>query len=211
MQVFSAIDHTWTAHNGAASLKHSSYGSAEYFQFYNPSQIPYTEVDDMATYGSVLFGTTANDGVTHGCASTHSTVNQFDTLGRLADNDLSCSGSDLAALSQNIGSVTRNSTARVTFAVGLDRKEAINYLGNMQTGLHRSVWPTEAEAIEDFLQHYESAYNTSLSFDAEVRARSRSVSDSFGDKYADVVEASVRQTFGTYGRVISQKISTHNA
>ncbi|RMY20308.1 hypothetical protein D0867_04083 [Hortaea werneckii] len=195
VQIFSAIDHTWTAQNGAAGLNYSSSGSAEYFQFYNPSQIPYTEVDDMATYGSVLFGTISNAGVTHRCAPAHKTINQFDTLGRLADNDRSCSGSDLAALSKDIGSVRRHSPAKVTFAVGLDRREAINYLGNTQTGLYRSVWSTEAEAIEYFLQDYESAYKTSLSFDAEVRARSRSVSDSFGDKYADIVEASVRQTF----------------
>ncbi|KAI6864508.1 DUF1793-domain-containing protein [Hortaea werneckii] len=170
VQIFSAIDHTWTAQHGDASLKYSSFGSAEYFQFYNPSQIPFTEVDDMATYGSVLFGTISNDGVTHRCAPEHMTVNQFDTLGRLADNDASCSGSDLAALSKDLGNVRKESTAGVTFAVGMDRKEAINYLGNTQTGLYRSVWSTETEAIEYFLQDYESAYNTSLSFDAEVPA-----------------------------------------
>ncbi|RMY57568.1 hypothetical protein D0863_12587 [Hortaea werneckii] len=196
VQIFSAIDHTWTAQHGDASLKYSSYGSAEYFQFYNPSQIPFTEVDDMATYGSVLFGTISNDGVTHRCAPEHMTVNQFNTLGRLADNDASCSGSDLAALSKDLGNVRKESTAGVTFAVGMDRKEAINYLGNTQTGLYRSVWSTEAEAIEYFLQDHESAYNASLTFDAEVRSRSRSVSNVFGDKYADIVEASVRQTFG---------------
>ncbi|KAI7213858.1 DUF1793-domain-containing protein [Hortaea werneckii] len=208
-QVLSAIDHTWTAQNGAASLNFSSYGSAEYFQFYNPSQIPYTEVDDMATYGSVLFGTTSNAGVTHRCAPAHKTINQFDTLGRLAGNDLSCSGSDLAALSKDIGSVKRHSPTKVTFAVGLDRREAIKYLGNTQTGLYRFVWPTEAEAIEYFLRDYESAYNTSLSFDAEVRARSRSVSDSFGDKYADIVEASVRQTFGAIELTASFDLSPY--
>ncbi|KAI7031471.1 DUF1793-domain-containing protein [Hortaea werneckii] len=196
VQTFTAIDHTWTAQHGAAGLNYSTYGSAEYFQFYNPSQIPFTEVDDMATYGSVLFGTTSNDGVTHKCASEHITVNQFDTLGRLADNDVSCSGSDLAALSKDLGNVRKDSTAGVTFAVGMDRKEAINYLGNTQTGLYRSVWSTEAEAIDFFLQDYDSAYKASLSFDAEVRAKSSSVSDAFGDQYADIVEASVRQTFG---------------
>ncbi|KAI6820882.1 DUF1793-domain-containing protein [Hortaea werneckii] len=202
VQIFSAIDHTWTAQHGAASLNYSSYGSAEYFQFYNPSQIPYTEVNDMATYGSVLFGTMSDDGVTHRCAPEHITVNQFDTGGQLADSDVSCSGLDLVALSKDLGNVRKNSTAGVTFAVGRDRKEAINYLGNTQTGLYRSVWSTEAEAIEYFLQDYESAYNTSLSFDAEVRSRSRSVSNAFGDKYADIVEASVRQTFGAYRLVL---------
>ncbi|RMY05252.1 hypothetical protein D0868_06508 [Hortaea werneckii] len=209
VQIFSAIDHTWTAQNGAASLNLSSFGSAEYFQFYNPSQIPYTEVDDMATYGSVLFGTISNGGVTHRCAPAHMTVNQFNTLGRLADNDLSCSGSDLAALSKDIGSVRKHSTAKVTFVVGLDRQEAINYLGRTQTGLYRSVWPTEAEAIEYFLQDYESAYNTSLSFDDEVRARSKSVSDSFGEKYADIIEASVRQTFGAIELTASFDLSPY--
>lgn len=193
IQILSAIDQTWTAQDGAANLNYTTSGTAGFFWFYNPDEIPFTEVSDMATYGSVLFATTTGSGVTHACNTPSQVYGSFATNGSLITST-ACANTDLAALSKNLGSV--HGSSNVTFAVGLDRVQAIDYLGNTQTGYYRSEWPTVPEAIQYFLGDYETALSTSNSFDEEVRSRSESVSSTFGSQYADIVEASVRQTFG---------------
>lgn len=80
--------------------------------------------------------------------------------------------------------------------VGFDRTDAIHYLGEIQTGFYRTRWPTIPEAVDFVLQDYDNANSASQKFDREVRDRSEAVSDAFGEKYADIIEASVRQTFG---------------
>lgn len=195
VQILSAIDQTWTAQNGAAHLNYTTSGSAGLFWFYNPNQIPFTQVSDMATYGSVAFATSTGPKVTHACDTAANIYHAFTSKGSLPGSDI-CGGSDLAALSKDLGSVTTGSTGSVTFAVGLDREEAINYLGNTQTGYYRSRWPTVPAAVEYFLGNYGSVQISSLAFDTAVRLKSQAVSSQFGSQYADIVEASVRQTFG---------------
>lgn len=72
----------------------------------------------------------------------------------------------------------------------------MNYLGAPLTGYHRTQWPPIPEAVDHVLEDYQTVLSQSLSFDAEVRSRSEAVSNRFGCQYADIVEASVRQTFG---------------
>jgi hypothetical protein len=87
--------------------------------------------------------------------------------------------------------------------VGFDRTDAINYLGYIQTGYYRSQWPNIPEAVDFVLQNYDSAHSASQAFDKEVRERSEAVSDVFGKQYADIIEASVRQTFGALELTVS--------
>lgn len=177
--VLSAIDGSWTAQDGAADLNYTTSGTVGYFQFYNPDQIPFTEISDMATYGSVIFATTTGTEVSSGCDTAATIYSQFATNGSLA-SAASCSGSDLAALSKSLGSVSGNGSNSVTFAVGLDRPQAIDYLGTTQTGYYRSEWPTIASAVSYFLQDYETALSDSNELDEQIRSRSESVSSEFG-------------------------------
>lgn len=194
--VLSGIDQTWTAQNGASQLNFTTAGSAGFFCFNNPEAIPFTEDGDMATYGSVLFGTELKSGVSHTCKSASKVYSQFSSSGSLTASK-SCSGSDLAAIAKNLGDVYKTAGASVTFIVGFDRVQAINYLGNTQTGYYRSKWPSVESAVQHVLQSYSSTLSQSLSFDSLIRSKSQGVSNAYGSEYADIVEASVRQTFAT--------------
>lgn len=202
VQILSAIDNTWTGQNGEADLNHTSHGRAGLFWFYNPDQILFTERSDMATYGSVVFATISGDQVTHACDMASSIYAEFTSKGSLTAAT-SCTGIDLAALSKDLGNVNDAHPGQVTFAVGLDRKEAINYLNTTQIGYHYLKWPTVPEAVEYFLQEYNYALAKSSAFDTEVRRKTQAVSSVFGEKYADIVEASVRQTFGALELTVS--------
>ena len=93
----------------------------------------------------------------------------------------------------------------MTFVVGFDRNKVVNYLDSPQTGYHRAQWSTIPEAVEHVLEDYQTVLSQSLSFDAEVRSRSEAVSNQFGCQYADIVEASVRQTFGGMELAVSHR------
>jgi hypothetical protein len=196
VQILTAIDYTWTAQNGASLLNYTTSGSAGFFWFYNPNATAYTEVGDMATYGSVLFGTTLGNDTKVACGSASELYSSF-TNGQLqtSNTSLSCSPTALAGLFKNLGTCGHTASS-ATFVVGFDRVQAIQYLNKTQTGFYRTQWPTVPDAVEHVLEDYHSIFASSLAFDADVRSRAEAVSPTFGSKYADIVEASVRQTFG---------------
>lgn len=196
VQILGGIDQTWTNQNGAAALNYTSLKSSQYFQFHNPNEILFSETNEaMATYGTVVWGTTTGDGFSNTCGPSADVLSGFADTGSLSSNER-CGNNDLAALSKDLGNVSGQGGKSVTFAVGFDRTDAINYLGNTQTGYYRSRWPTISEALNYFLEDYGNVNSASKSFDTEVRQKSEAVSSVFGSQYADIVEASVRQTFG---------------
>jgi len=196
VEILTAIDQTWTAQNGAANLVYSTTSNSGFFTFQNPKEALFTENNDMASYGTVLFATqTKGFNASNACDTPANIFKRFTQSGALFSTQ-TCKGSDLAALSQDLGTVT--GTSNVTFAVGFDRTNAINYLGKTQTGYYRSKWATIPRVIDFFFGDYSSAAAYSWSFDNTVRSRAEAVSDDFGEQYADIIEASVRQTFGAF-------------
>lgn len=196
VQILTGVDQTWTAQKGSSVINYAHFGSAGFFWFQNPHEIPFTEVNDMATYGSFLFATKTGATIKHGCGPISSVVEVFAKRGSISSSKF-CSPNDFVAFSKSLV-VGENSgrTSSVTFAVGYDRTKVINYLGVPRTGYHRTQWSTIPEAVDHVLEDYQTLLSRSLSFDAEIRSRSEAVSHRFGCQYADVVEASVRQTFG---------------
>ncbi|KAK4551522.1 hypothetical protein LTR86_011129 [Recurvomyces mirabilis] len=197
IQILNAIDQTWTAQDGAAQLNYTMSGNATFFWFHNPSERIFTENREMASYGTMVFGTTAGKGVGWACASADDLYSAFTHHGRLP-RSTSCRGRDLAALSQDLGRLKAKDSRSATFVVGHDRVDAINLLGNTQTGVHRSRWSTIESAVGFVLSNYETALNASKKFDAVIRGKAEAVSSQFGSEYADLVEASVRQAFASF-------------
>ena len=203
LQILTAIDSSWTAQNGASQLNYTTSGSAGFFWFYNPNATAYTESSDMATYGSVLFGTTTGTDMKAVCGSPIELYSGLFTSNiRPSNTSQSCSPTDWAGLFKDLGTVGHTASS-ATFVVGFDRVQAIQYLNRTQTGFYRTKWPTVPDAVEYVLDDYDSVFTSSLAFDADVRSRAEAVSPTFGSKYADIVEASVRQTFGGMDLTVS--------
>ncbi|KJX96342.1 DUF1793-domain-containing protein [Zymoseptoria brevis] len=197
IEVFSAIDQSWTQQNGGSSINYTSTDSTGYFRFFDKNQTPFQEVDDMAAWGSVVFGT-ANDGnVTCASGPARDVFSAFIDNGDLAQMPSDESGSNIAGLAESLGRVGSEGAA-VTFGVGFQRDLAIEYLGDVQTGYHRTMWPTIAEAFEFFMGNHKDANDFSEKLDRQVRTKAESMSDDWGSQYADICEASVRQCFAAY-------------
>ncbi|CZT15638.1 related to glutaminase A [Ramularia collo-cygni] len=197
IQIFSAIDQTWTAQNGQSDINYATTCKTGFFQLHNPNETPFTEIDDQATWGTVVFGTSADANITHAANAANTVYKAFLNHGNLASVNSTASGTNLAAISKDLGDVDSDG-ACVTFAVGFQRDSAIDYLGEVQTGVHRALWPEIPDAFDFFIGNYDNAYAASLAFDSTVRSRAESVSGDFGSQYADILEASVRQTFAAY-------------
>lgn len=206
VQVLTAIDYSWTAQNGSSLLNYTASGSAGFFWFYNPNATAYTEHREMATYGSVLFGSSTGNDMKAACGSPFDVYSSF-FAGLLSSNNIStnCSSTGWAGLFKDLGTCGHTASS-ATFTIGYDRVEAIQYLNKTQTGFYRTQWPTVPEAVEHVLEDYDSVYASSLAFDADVRSRAEAVSPKWGSKYADIVEASVRQTFGGMDLTVSPSI-----
>lgn len=203
VQVLSGIDQTWTAQDGRANVNFTASATAGLFQYFNPDAQPYTERGDMATYGSVVFAASNGENISQTCASQDAVFDSFSQDGVLTKSD-GCDGSDLVAISQDLGKLgAGNRSPKATFVVGFQRDLAINYLGKAQTGYHRSKWPTIPEAVEYVLDSYDSAVQHAESFDQLIRSKSEAVSSEYGSQYADIVEASIRQTFATMDITVS--------
>lgn len=203
VQIAAGIDHTWTNQNGAAQLNFTDTTSAQFFQFHNPDEVLFTETNEaMATYGTVIWATTNDNSTSHASGASADIFDGFAKTGTVYGSEYPNSH-DLAALSRDLGEIPAQETRNMTFVVGFDRTDAINYLGDVQTGFYRTRWPTIPDAVEFVLQDYDNANSASQNFDREVRDRSEAVSDVFGDHHADIIEASVRQTFGALELTVS--------
>jgi hypothetical protein len=200
IQILSAIDSSWTAQGSTPQLNYTQTMNSSIFQFYNPEAVLFTEVDDMAAYGSIVFATNNNHATTYGCNSPSGMYGQFSRYGGLGgrtnyQGGPVCTGTNLAGLAMDLGNVKPQNPGSVTFAVGFDRINAIDYLNTTQTGYYRSQWPTIPQQVDFFLGDYKTALNQSKTFDAQVRSRATSLSTTWGPAYADIIEASVRQAF----------------
>ncbi|SMR53333.1 unnamed protein product [Zymoseptoria tritici ST99CH_3D1] len=156
IEVFSAIDQTWTQQNGSSSINYTTTDSNGYFRFFNKNQTPFQEVDDMAAWGSVIFGTTNEENVTHASGPARDVLSTFIDNGDLAQMPSDELGSNIAGLAKSLGRVGSEGAA-VTFGVGFQRDLAIEYLGEVQTGYHRTMWPEITEAFEFFMGNYKDA------------------------------------------------------
>lgn len=200
IQIYSDIDGRWTGredrsvhdfkeHHGLAAHLLSVEGAAKY-----------AEASDMALWGeAILASRPSNLSTLSSLAGDPKTVRgQFLKDGELFGQESSWGYQSVVALAHDLGRVTGG--ASVNFAVGYERKEAINYLGQAYTGYYRADYPTTHEALAFFMDDYEDALLESLNLDQEMVAFATATA---GPKYADIVALSTRQAYGGIDLTIS--------
>ncbi|KUI69338.1 hypothetical protein VM1G_05065 [Cytospora mali] len=199
IQIFSGVDDSWSGFSGdlAISVQTGTDGETVFFNVSDPSQTLYEENDQMAAWGSVVFGSkpAASSTLTYQYASRSTVQQAFVAGGALADTATSYGEDYVFGLSHNFGNTT---SASATFAVGYDRTSTLSFLGTSYSGYYMSEYPTVASALPAFLSDYESAYAESVTFDARVVA----AGEAFSTNYTDLLEQSARQVYGAMDLVI---------
>ncbi|KAJ5172027.1 hypothetical protein N7492_004620 [Penicillium capsulatum] len=208
IQVYSDIDSRWTGAEDHSMHAFSDEDDVAIHVLSAEDAADYTEASDMATWGQAVFASRPSNSSTLSALSgnSKSARERFAKRGDLSEQDFSWSGRSVAALAHDLGVVT--DTASVTFAVGFERINAINYLGESYTGFYRAKYPCTNEAISFFLDDYDDALEESLHLDRELAAHA---TDAGGAKYSDIVALSTRQAFGGIDLTIpSDSLDTEN-
>ncbi|KAJ6125755.1 hypothetical protein N7523_003375 [Penicillium sp. IBT 18751x] len=193
IQVYSDIDGRWTGREERSvhSFEERNGLVVHYLSVADAEK--YAEANDMALWGeAILASRQSNSSTLSTLVGDPRTVRgQFAQDGNLSGQESTWSHRNIVAVAHDLGSVTGG--AAVNFAVGYERKEAINYLGEAYTGYYRAYHPTTHEALNFFLDDYGDAVVESLELDYEMVTFATAVA---GPKYADIVALSTRQAYG---------------
>ncbi|KAL9083935.1 MAG: hypothetical protein Q9159_005490 [Coniocarpon cinnabarinum] len=201
VQIMSSIDHTWTAQGTKITANLNTNGPTTYFTLGKPDAITFQEHFERAAWGTTVFASQSNQSsaLSAGCDTPRKMQSSFMQGHAFSkpQGQTTCKGDAVFALAHQLRDVQKAKS--VTFAVGLYRENAINYLGKPQTPYFRSKYRDIPSSLNAFFADYNSAWKESQSLDNLVRSHANKIG---GSNYADILEASVRQTFGALEVVI---------
>lgn len=185
IELLSAIDDTWTAQD-STQLEFVDTDNSVIFGLSGVDSIPRTELEDMATWGTVIFAADTRSNEVSWQSGDAAEIKQgFIDTGALSSENVYESGS-LVALAYKVDATVGSS---VSFVIGLEREEVVIYLNDPQTGYYRSEYPTTAEVVDHFFEDEAAARTESSALDAQVVEIGQETSDN----YTDILEGSIRQ------------------
>ncbi|KAJ5363485.1 uncharacterized protein N7496_009198 [Penicillium cataractarum] len=193
IQIYSDIDGRWTGREHRSVHDFEEHGKLLFHTLSVEDAPRYAEDRDMALWGHAILASRAEGSRNLSALAGPPQVVRaaFATNGNLHEEESAWSAQSVVALAHDLGNIVGG--ASVTFAVGYEREEAINYLGDAYTGFYRSEYPTTHEALSFFLEDFEEARLESWRLDDELSAFATAAA---GPKYADIVALSTRQAYG---------------
>ena len=194
VQVYLDLDETWTGQSG--NTRHHLYNTNEtlIWQMSVAGAATYAQnPQEQALWGAVTLASNPSNTskLTSSSGRINDIRNEFFTNGRLLGTNPPWAPGDVSALSHDLGRIS--STSSVTFAIGYERRQAVNYLGNARAGYYRGTTAANVCAVCHFLEDYTDANRESLAFDTQLETRSSALG---GTNYSDILALSVRQAYG---------------
>ena len=169
-------------------------GGTAVFQLTAANAVVYSQNPrDQALWGQVIFASrpSSSSVLTSQSGSAADVRGHFVSSGALSGALPSYAAKDVVGLAHDLGSVSTEQS--VTFAVGYNRDEEVNYLGNARTGYYRATYPDLVSAVGHFLDDYEAAATESQSIDLTLKTRAV---EAAGTNYSDILALSTRQVWG---------------
>ena len=168
----------------------------------DPNAIDYIEFNHMAAWGSVILATSkaGSSSVSYQSGPAKTLFGKFVQSGSLHETNIhetlptNHRAGDYIAFAQKLANVSATSTSSVTFAVGQYRDNVIKYRGQDQVGFFKSVYHSALDAVDGFLNEYESAYTESQALDKALLRETRAISLN----YTDLTTAAVRQRYAAF-------------
>ena len=194
IQLYCDIDETWTGQAGNTVSNFTSSAGTSIFQLSVNGADTYSENgNDMALWGKVVLASASSSStITSSQSGSPDAVrNKFAASGSLSNNTPAYAPGDVVGIAQDLGMIATEKS--VTFAIGYEREEAINYFGNARTGYYRATYPDTVSAVSFFLSDYTAANNESHYIDSSLKTKAVAAG---GSNYSDIILLSTRQAFG---------------
>lgn len=195
LEIFSAIDGSWTGQNQAPQTTRSTLDDIEFFTLSPHSPITFAEVNQTAQWGEWVFAsrTGSADNKSCGQGSPSAMLHAFKESGNLSFvSDSEPAATDLVACSVGFGSSPGN--ASTTFIIGLHQDYLINYMEEdgmkPQIGYYRSKFDTVEAAVPFVFDDYDNALSKSTILDQRIRE----LGAELGQNYTDILESNVLQS-----------------
>lgn len=196
VDIFSAIDGSWTGQDAVPQVAQQEVGDVHMFTLSPNSPILLGEANQMSQWGETVFASSpASVSSNMSCAygTPGEILSAFDMSGVLPSGGQSVfEQHDIVGCSHSFRGSENNASA--TFVVGLYHDEVINYTeasGNAtQVGYYRSQFNSLQSALRHVFEDYNAAFAQSAQLDEHVMQMGNQVSAN----YSDILEFSVRQS-----------------
>ncbi|KOS44368.1 hypothetical protein ACN38_g4730 [Penicillium nordicum] len=194
VDVMTAIDESWSAQPGQMVMKWHEGRHSQSFIIKNYQQVDASEDDrDMATWGRVVFSSNMSQSLTYQSAAPSTILSQFSLLGQFSQNTSNYTRDHLVAFAYRFVGGNVVQTSLVTFALGL-QQDLNGFFGEEYESLYfEPLWPTTEEVVDHFLEDEACAREESIKLDRRVRE----IGERFSSNYADILEGTVRQIWGS--------------
>lgn len=195
VQVYSDIDNSWTGQFGvdvATEWGYATTARETHVLTLTPGvQSEFSEVNDMAQWGTTAYCTLpVASNVTARVNILGAMHADFAVNGSLA-GDWTWTPGSVAGFSHDLGHIKQ--VTNITFAVGLWRQPAVNYLGHDRSAYFTSQCQDINCACVHALADFEAADAEARTLDVDIANKASQVA---GGNYSDIVTLSVRQEFG---------------
>ncbi|KAL8701187.1 MAG: hypothetical protein Q9201_005047 [Fulgogasparrea decipioides] len=192
-QVYLDLDESWTGQTGNTRHKLYDTNATTTWEITVAGAATYAQSpQEQALWGRVILSSrpSTTSRLTSSSGRLDDIRSQFITNGRLSGSNPPWATGDVAALSHDLGTTTSSS---VTFALGIERDYAINYLGRPRALYYRGFTPAKTCGVCYFLDDFTPANDESRTFDAQIESRALALA---GTNYSDVLTLSTRQVYG---------------
>ncbi|KAF9884633.1 hypothetical protein FE257_001386 [Aspergillus nanangensis] len=203
VQVYSDIDSSWTGQADNAAWNFTIKDDTYLYTMSPNEGDTFVENDkEQALWGETVYATRSSAPATFSYASGPSfdIRSQFVHNGSLRRSNAPWSADGVVGFAHDLG-VPENEIG-VTFVIGHVREEVIDYVGNIQTGYYRTVYPDTISAVSHFLDDYDEAASESVTMDLLVQQGGES---SYGVNYSDILALSLRQIYGGIELVVPRE------
>ena len=188
VDIFSAVDDSWTAQQGNVQAGLQKAGDALLFTLNGTNSVTFSEKQQMATWGHFIFATSAHNGAaTYQIGAADDVHATFASAGALSGQQAAYKTGYLVALADKLDASSKSTT----FAIGLHQAHAINFLGDSYAGYFEAQYGTAAAVTEHFLADYPAALTESSTLDKRIV----SIGSAVSSQYSDILEAHVRQMY----------------
>ena len=197
IDVLMAIDDTWTSQQPDTQAEFfKSWGGSLVFTLSGKNSYTWAENDNMAAWGNVVLAasSTAGSHVSYQVGRPEDIATQFKNNGTLIDDATSYSSGDLVALAYRLHGSLRHSSPSVTFAIGLEQENALNWLEEPQTGYYQATVSGTGNVVDHFFKDEAAARVEGYALDKRVIDIGHQISTN----YSDILESCVRQVSVPY-------------